>query len=200
MEPLHTTDEKKSIRRRELLDAALAEFSDKGYHGAQISDIIARADVARGTFYLYFKSKREIFGCLLDEIFIQVKGCVEGLPKDGIDQIPQKMRENMERLMTLFISKPEIARVLLCESVSLDPESDERLKHFYGLLLGYIQIALHQGQEMGFVRPANNPILAVQILGVLKEMLYQKILNLIDFSVEEAVSEMFSTILAMVKK
>ena len=195
-----TLDEKKNIRRRELLDAALAEFSAKGYHAAQISDIIARADVARGTFYLYFKSKREIFGCLLDEIFVLVKGCVEALPKDGVDQIPQKMRENMERLMSLFINKPEIARVLLCESVSLDPESDERLKHFYGLLLSFIQIALKQGQDMGFVRPANNPLLAVQILGVLKEMLYQKILNLVDYTPGEAVNELFLTILAMVKK
>jgi len=53
---------------------------------------------------------------------------------------------------------------------------------------------------MGFVREANVPLLAACILGLIKELLYQKILSLIDFSAKDAVDELFVTVLAMVKK
>ncbi|HKX12516.1 MAG TPA: helix-turn-helix domain-containing protein, partial [bacterium] len=42
------------------MEAALSAFGKKGYHDTQVSDIIAQAKVARGTFYLYFDGKREI--------------------------------------------------------------------------------------------------------------------------------------------
>jgi AcrR family transcriptional regulator len=41
--------------------AATRVFRDKGYHAASVNDIIDAAQIARGTFYLYFTSKREIF-------------------------------------------------------------------------------------------------------------------------------------------
>ena len=44
----------KEERRKQLLTAAMVAFGKKGYHGTQVSDIIYEADVARGTFYLYF--------------------------------------------------------------------------------------------------------------------------------------------------
>ena len=48
-------------RRQQLLEAATWVFARKGYRRAGISDIIARAGVARGTFYLYFDSKEQVF-------------------------------------------------------------------------------------------------------------------------------------------
>lgn len=47
-------------RREQLLDAARAAFVDKGFDATKVSDIVARAGLAQGTFYLYFKSKLEI--------------------------------------------------------------------------------------------------------------------------------------------
>ena len=44
-----------------LLDAAVRKFHQKGYQKTRISDIVSEAGVAQGTFYLYFKSKEEIF-------------------------------------------------------------------------------------------------------------------------------------------
>jgi AcrR family transcriptional regulator len=48
-------------RRKQLLDAATRVFAQKGYWSASITDIIRSAGVARGTFYLYFRSKRDVF-------------------------------------------------------------------------------------------------------------------------------------------
>ncbi|SIH57316.1 Transcriptional regulator (TetR/AcrR family) [Mycobacteroides abscessus subsp. abscessus] len=45
-------------RQRALTEAAALEFAEKGYHKASITDITQRAGVGRGTFYLYFDTKR----------------------------------------------------------------------------------------------------------------------------------------------
>ncbi len=47
--------------RQRLLDAAERIFGEKGFHAASITAITREADVANGTFYLYFPSKTDIF-------------------------------------------------------------------------------------------------------------------------------------------
>jgi AcrR family transcriptional regulator len=57
------------VRRRQLLTAATAVFAQRGYRAAGISDIVATAGVARGTFYLYFASKAEVFLAIADDFY-----------------------------------------------------------------------------------------------------------------------------------
>lgn len=49
------------FRRSELLIAARAVFGKKGFHDASIEEIAEMAEVAKGTVYLYYKSKRELY-------------------------------------------------------------------------------------------------------------------------------------------
>jgi AcrR family transcriptional regulator len=48
------------IRKGEILDAAEKLFAAKGYDAATVNDILAGADIAKGTFYYYFKSKEDV--------------------------------------------------------------------------------------------------------------------------------------------
>lgn len=49
---------------RKLLDAGLAEFKERGFHRARVDDVVQRAGVSHGTFYLYFASKEDLFKAL----------------------------------------------------------------------------------------------------------------------------------------
>jgi AcrR family transcriptional regulator len=49
------------FRRSELLIAARTIFGKKGFHDASIEEIAELAEVAKGTVYLYYKSKRELY-------------------------------------------------------------------------------------------------------------------------------------------
>lgn len=53
-------DRKREQRKQSLVDSAKALFLKKGYSGTTIDDIVEAADVAKVTFYSYFKSKEEI--------------------------------------------------------------------------------------------------------------------------------------------
>ncbi len=61
------TDEDKQQKRRGLLNAAKALFSDIGYDRTSISLITQTAGESTGTFYLYFKNKTEIYRTLYSE-------------------------------------------------------------------------------------------------------------------------------------
>jgi AcrR family transcriptional regulator len=50
---------------RKLLDAATAEFQERGFQAVRVDDIVRRAKTSHGTFYLYFASKDDLFRTLL---------------------------------------------------------------------------------------------------------------------------------------
>ena len=54
------------VRKQELLDAALQLFTEKGYEGTSINDIIKKVGVTKGAFYYYFKSKEEVLDILTE--------------------------------------------------------------------------------------------------------------------------------------
>jgi AcrR family transcriptional regulator len=53
-------------RRSQLLAAARAVFARKGYEEATVSEIVGRAGVAQGTFYLYFPGKESLAGAFAE--------------------------------------------------------------------------------------------------------------------------------------
>ena len=53
-------EENKLKKRESLLNTAFELFTTKGIHDTSISDIVEKAGVAKGTFYLYFKDKYDI--------------------------------------------------------------------------------------------------------------------------------------------
>ena len=59
---------RKDARPQEILEAALSVFAEKGFAAARMDDIAARANVAKGTIYLYFSSKEAVFKALLQEM------------------------------------------------------------------------------------------------------------------------------------
>jgi AcrR family transcriptional regulator len=64
-EPQQRWSRRKEARPQEILDAALAVFAERGFAAARMDDIARRAGVTKGTLYLYFPSKEELFKSLV---------------------------------------------------------------------------------------------------------------------------------------
>lgn len=73
--------------QRAILDAAAAEFGEKGFHEGSISGITRRAGVALGSFYTYFDSKDDVFRALVRDMSEQVRAHVAPALKDATGQI-----------------------------------------------------------------------------------------------------------------
>ncbi len=166
---------RRAIRRALLLRYALEVFADKGYHAASINDIIRKAGVARGTFYLYFEGKRAVFDELLDEMLSALDTRVKRIdPSRGPVGVLAQMEANVEGVFGYLLSNRAMLRVLLAEAVGLDAGFDQKMSEFYGRLLQMIEQALEDGKRMKLVGKVNTKIAALCILGSIKEVLYQE--------------------------
>src|SRR3712207_393903 len=55
--------------RRDILAAAAAEFSEKGYAGARVDDIAARTSTTKRMIYYYFGGKEGLYAAVLEEAY-----------------------------------------------------------------------------------------------------------------------------------
>jgi TetR/AcrR family transcriptional regulator len=60
-------ERRKDARPRELLDAALALFVEQGFAATKVEDVARRAGVSKGTLFLYFATKEELFKAVVRE-------------------------------------------------------------------------------------------------------------------------------------
>jgi len=63
---------RKDARPAELLAAALDLFVERGYAGTRLDDVASRAGVSKGTLYLYYSSKEELFKAVIREGLVPV--------------------------------------------------------------------------------------------------------------------------------
>lgn len=154
-----------------MLACAVRVFSRSGYHATTVSDIIEEAGVARGTFYLYFKSKRAIFDELLDDFLQRIQAEIRRVDlSPGAAPPLDQMRDIVERVLGVLLGSLEMARILLREAVGLDPDFDRKLEEFRRKLVERIEGALRLGQSMGLVPGCDVRVAALCILGSVKEV------------------------------
>src|SRR5215831_20956313 len=58
----------KEVRPQQIVAAAFEEFAKKGFAGARLEDVAARAKVSKGLPYLYFKTKVELFKAVVRSV------------------------------------------------------------------------------------------------------------------------------------
>ncbi len=173
-------------RKKMVVQCAKAVFSQKGYYQASISDIIERAGIARGTFYLYFRSKRDIFNSILDELARELEGVIGRLDLDPSASSLEQLKSILRSIIMLALGDRDLTRIVLSRAGGLDSEFDGKLRKFYETALDTIESSLQHGIEHGLVRECNTKVIACCILGCMKE-----IVNHI-FSDAEAISQLDS--------
>ena len=70
---------RKEARPDEILAAALASFTERGFAATRLEDVAARAGISKGTLYLYFRSKEELFKAVVRATLVPNLERVEAL-------------------------------------------------------------------------------------------------------------------------
>ncbi len=161
----------RQIRRAQVLRHAKRLFARKGYHRTNISDIVSQAKIARGTFYLYFENKKELFEELLNEALLEIGGRIYRIRMALGEPSPaEQLRNNLLRILDFVLTERELTDILLNHSLDLDREFEGRVREFYGQIIQQIQRSLDLGLEMKLVRPCDTRVVAACILGGIKEV------------------------------
>ncbi|HKS69773.1 MAG TPA: TetR family transcriptional regulator [Ktedonobacterales bacterium] len=156
----------KEGRRAALLAAAREVLAEKGLDAAKVSDIVARAGVAQGTFYLYFPSKFSLVIALAEDMDRRILAATqEAVARaqtlaEGIDVGVAVAFEEMGRYRdVLGIIEARIGLV----------ELRAQCAHLYQEYYAYVAGMIEQGQASGEVDRAVNPAIAARlIVGVLE--------------------------------
>ncbi|MEY1662286.1 TetR/AcrR family transcriptional regulator [Isoalcanivorax beigongshangi] len=93
-----------TVRRDELMNAAEALFLAQGVDATPVSDIVERADVAKGTFYHYFPSKTALLQALGERYAARfVAGVDEAVARCAADDWPGRLRTWVEATLAQYL-------------------------------------------------------------------------------------------------
>lgn len=146
---------------RAILDAAAAEFGEKGFHEGSISAITRRAGVALGSFYTYFDSKDAVFRALVQDMSGQVRDYVTPRLQDARDALAVE-RTGLEAFLEFVREHKEVYRII-DESEFVDNEGYRR---HYTTTVQRIRQRIEAAIERGEMRPCDSEVLAWAIGGM----------------------------------
>jgi AcrR family transcriptional regulator len=143
-------------RRAEIIEAAFEVFSTRGYNAAGIADIAERLGIGHGTFYRYFKNKRDILDQVVDygveRMIDALREATAELPTN-IDEFRAQLRGIGERLFALLDDEPGLGQVVLLEATSVDHEMTQRVLGLIEMFGALGAAYLDECVERGFLRP-----------------------------------------------
>jgi len=164
----------KQARRAQVLRHAKRIFARKGYHRTNVADIISRARIARGTFYLYFENKKDLFEELLEQVLRELAFRIQRIRLGPGEPDPaEQLRANLRRVMYFVLNERDLTNILLSHALGFDPDTDIRIQTFYDRIAAQIQRSLDLGITMGLVRECDTRTNAYCILGGVKETIAQ---------------------------
>ncbi|HET8647047.1 MAG TPA: TetR/AcrR family transcriptional regulator, partial [Vicinamibacteria bacterium] len=172
-------------KRQRILQAAAKVFARKGYHGARVSEIARRADVADGTIYLYFRNKEDILVSLFDEVMIEhLRQAREEV--GGLKGAHEKLRAIARRHLGLLGGNRDLAvvfQVELRQSTKFMERFTASWLHDYFTLLTEI---VEEGQAEGSLRDdLPRKLVTKSFFGALDEMVTSWILSRRDYDLSE---------------
>jgi TetR/AcrR family transcriptional regulator len=102
--------------RRRLLQAAVRLFSDKGFHGVSVDEIVARAKANKRMVYHYFGSKEAIYQAALVEVYGRIEQAEFLAVKPG-GSPADKLSRLLESYFQFLDDNPDFVRLLLWENL-----------------------------------------------------------------------------------
>jgi len=102
--------------KRRLLQAAIRLFSEKGFHGVSVDEIVAKAKSNKRMVYHYFGSKNDIYLAALVEVFTRLEK-VEFKAIETSTRPDERLRQLLAANFAFLDANPEFVRMLLWENL-----------------------------------------------------------------------------------
>ena len=163
-----TTKEKKQ-KELEIIKKAIEVFSKKGYHRTKVSDITDALHISTGTFYIYFKNKKELFIEVIEDVFRNIVGQAASAIKEEGDFF-KRMEIRGKVFYENYTQYNEILNQLRAEMAGDDQWPEEKIKKIYhGLTKPVIQ-EIEAAVQKGIIRKIDPDLMAYALTGLIEIM------------------------------
>lgn len=167
------------FRTTEILDAARTVFALKGFGGATIDSIALAAGVAKGTVYLYFDSKRDLFLASLREGVMALHSEVAA-QMAAAQTSDAKLRAFISARFEYFSRNREFFRIYYTEFSQLiagTANTQPEFQDLYEQQAALLESVLAEGIAAGQLRPCPTRPTARLVYDLVRASLAQHILN-----------------------
>src|SRR6516165_3675134 len=141
---------KAAARRDAILDAALDEFSARGFAAARLDDVARRAGVAKGTIYLYFADKESLFQELIRSKMGPVVGTLESVFAADLP-----LRAVVTQAIEIFVRevygthRKQVLRLIISEGPRFPALAEFYYREVLGPMLKAVRARLQRARERG---------------------------------------------------
>lgn len=170
-------EENKQKKRDRLLSEGLRLFREQGYDRASIEQVVAAADVARGTFYLYFPDKLALFEALIDRWMgplLGILGDVHARLETASNRLESLMiyLEMAQRLTEIAEAHPDEVLVTFRE-VRGAGEAGDLLRRRSAQITEATVLVTEQAARKGLITTDDPRLSALVILGAVERLHYE---------------------------
>ncbi len=177
------------FRHGEILVAARKVFAEKGFAGASVDEIAQAAGVAKGTIYLYYPSKRDIYFAALREGL----SALAAKTQENVlaaDTLLAKLRAYVETKLRYCEEHRDFFKIYFAElgnMVTQHATPDRRFEQIYLDQVALLEHALREGSERGDARQLPSRAVAFAIANLTRGAVTQRLVGWTEGSIEHEV-------------
>jgi AcrR family transcriptional regulator len=185
--------DQQQIRREEILNAAKEVFSNTGFHQADVSEIAKIANIAKGTVYLYYPTKKALFLAVIELGLERLASEIKNKLQD-INDPHEKIKIAIKTYMLFFKNNQKFYRILVHPDLELLDEIAGTFKDVKLAKLPQMTNIINKGIEQKIIRSIDAESLSYIILGMVDFILFQWLLDPEKETIEQKVNQVYEVL------
>lgn len=163
-------------QRQRLLQAAAAEFAERGYAGASSESISRRAGMSKATFYEHFTNKEDcilaLFDTAAETVGRSMASAARGAPRDDARE---RMRAGTRALLTSVSEHRDYAQTLLVEIIGAGPRAAQRRDQIIVAFAGIVDAENAAAARRGLISRFASRYDTIAVVGGITELISRQV-------------------------
>lgn len=162
-------------RRERILEAAREVFSRRSYNEVTVAHITSEVGIAKGTFYLYFKSKEELFLEVIRDAGQRLRRAV-GEAVAEVDDPLERVRVSVPVIFDICRREAGLYLAIFQQASFLESERYEEYNSLYEPIARDFQATIEEGVRQGVFKAGDPRVLSHGVFGFLAGLIHQWLL------------------------
>jgi AcrR family transcriptional regulator len=162
-------------RREHIVEKAREVFSRNRYNEVTVGAITAEAGIAKGTFYLYFDSKEELFVEVIRDAISRLRRAIADAVA-SVDDPMQKVQASVPVILDICGREAGLYMAIFQQAAFLESDRHEEYNALYEPLAKDFQATIEEGMKRGVFKPGNPAIISHGVFGFMASLIQQWLL------------------------